>query len=128
MPKPYGTALLRLRCRSPNPGVSLLKQEVGGAYELLLFRMDKRNLCHGTRPLLTQFRVSASRSPDPLQARHSREGPQEQTFELYRDTERNRCQVQGRRRHLKARHDQDELQRMICNVEMCERKLSRCAP
>src|SRR5260370_26674200 len=81
MPKPYGTALLRLRCRSPDPGVSLLKQEVGGAYELLLFRMDKRNLCHGTRPLLTQFRVSASRSPDPLQARHSREGPQEQTFE-----------------------------------------------
>src|SRR6266851_2922448 len=67
MPKPYGTALLRLRCRSPVPGVSLLKQEVGGAYELLLFRMDKRNLCHSACPLLTQFRVSASRPPDPLQ-------------------------------------------------------------
>src|ERR1700730_14415217 len=75
MPKPYGTALLRLRCRSPDPGVSLLKQEVGGAYEPLLFRMNKRNLCHGTRPLLTQFRVSASRSPDPLQARHSKKAP-----------------------------------------------------
>src|SRR5215472_12302102 len=62
MPKPYGI----LGCLSPEPSISLLfpiEHEVGGAYELLLFRMDKRNLRHGSRPLLTQFRVSASRLP-----------------------------------------------------------------